>query len=242
MNPIKSVGRILFATGLIGVILLATAGEASARHRPPVRRISTAGTAFQQGASPLSAFTCRFLDRWGQVRFHNYVCSGGMTLNEVLLADGNPPEPTNKGRTWQNLAAPERFSCQKDGTGTDAADHYNCSYTLVNAKHCVSSYRFTLNQMASTNDENAYDPNNNVLVVWYPLASSPVSTACPASASAMSFQSAVPAGGANTGGGGSITGGGSNTPLVAGGAAAVAAGAGLALLAFRRRRPRHRAA
>jgi len=237
MNPIKSVGRILLATGLIGVILLAAAGEASARHRPPARRNSIASTEFQQGASPLAAFKCRFLDRWGQVRFHNYVCSGGMTLNEVLQAGDNPPEGTG----WQGLAAPEQFSCQKDSTGTDAADHYNCRYTLVNAKRCVSKYRFTLNQMVSTNENNADDPNNNVLVVWYPRASSPVSTTCHASTEDKEFTAAVLAGGVNTGGGDSITGGGSGTPLIAGGAAALVAGAGLVLLTFRRRQ-RHRAA
>jgi len=58
---------------------------------------------------------------------------------------------------------------------------------------------------------------------------------------AIATATSVPAGGANTGGGGSITGGGSDTPLIAGGAAAAVAGAGLALLAFRRWR-RDRAA
>ena len=240
MNPIKSVGRILLATGLIGVILLAAAGEASARHRPPIRRISTAGTELRQGFLPPPVFNCRFLDRWGQVRFHNYVCSEGMTLNEVLVGDGDGPDPKDGKRTWKNLAAPERFSCRAHDGG-DSADKYNCSYTHVNAKHCVSSYRFTLNQMASTNDENAYDPNNNVLVVWYPLARPPVSTHCPKIATAASFQAATPAGGADTRGGGSITGGDSGTPLIAGGAAALVAGAGLVLLTFRRRQ-RHRAA
>ena len=246
MNPIKSVGRILLATGLIGVILLAAAGEASARHRPPARRISTASKDFQQGVSPLAAFKlaafkCRFLDRLGQVRFHNYVCSGGMILNEVLAAGADAPLPRDR-RSWKNLAAPEQFSCKKDNKG-DAANNYHCSYTLVNAKRCVSKYRFTLNQMASTRDtEITNDPtfdDNDALVVWYPVASKPVSTHCPKIATTTLFQSAVMAGGANTGGG-SITGG-SDTPLVAGGAAAVVAGAGLVLLTFRRRQ-RDRAA
>ena len=236
MNPIKSVGRILLATGLIGVILLAAAGEASARHRPPARQNSTADKAFQEGFLPPPVFNCRFLDRLGQVRFHNYACSEGMTLNEVLKPAGDRAGFTG----WQGLAAPEQFSCRAhDGGAT--ADLYNCRYTLVNAKHCVSSYRFTLDQMASTNDKDADDASNGVLVVWYPLASPPVSTTCHASTEDKELTAAVPAGGVNTGGGGSITGGGSGTPLIAGGAAALIAGAGLVLLTFRRRQ-RHRAA
>ena len=74
-----------------------------------------------------------------------------------------------------------------------------------------------------------------------PSPSAPPTTATPspsATATATPSPSAVPSGAPNTGGG---TGGGSDTPLVAAGAATAVAGAGLALLVFRRWR-RDRAA
>ena len=74
-----------------------------------------------------------------------------------------------------------------------------------------------------------------------PSPSAPPTTVTPspsATATATSSPSAVPSGAPNTGGG---TGGGSDTPLVAAGAATAVAGAGLALLVFRRWR-RDRAA
>ncbi|HMD95653.1 MAG TPA: hypothetical protein VKG80_23715 [Trebonia sp.] len=86
-----------------------------------------------------------------------------------------------------------------------------------------------------------YSPTTSPTATVTASATATVTASATATVTAIPTATPVPTVAPVTGGGGSIVGGGLDTPLVAGGAAAAVAGAGLALLAFRRWR-RDRAA
>jgi hypothetical protein len=164
-----SVKRPLPTALLAGTLAIsfvaAIALEADARHRRPIRRYSIA--AFEGGFSPPDQFACR----WADNQVHGYSCTGTnptvtFLLKDALARSGNPPE----GEGFQNLAAPDSFSCEFDGSTTKDTAHYLCVYRHTHeGEKGEHVQRFRLADATSVTDldpPDQADDEANDLDIW----------------------------------------------------------------------------
>jgi hypothetical protein len=147
---------LMLVAGLILGLVITSVDLATGRHIPSHRRNSTA--AFAPGYAP-PAFTCEWVHRRGGENIHDYECS--FRLQDLLERGGNPPP----GQGWEGLAAPDRFRCAPDGSGTLDAAHYECSYRHRQGNRDRHTHNFKVDEIVSVSDRQDDEESEDI---WYP--------------------------------------------------------------------------
>ncbi|WP_189863344.1 hypothetical protein [Streptomyces poonensis] len=144
-------------------LVVASAPDADARHRPPGPHFSIASPLFADGFTPPRAFSCRYVEKRNGKIVDDYACSapGGPSfmLGQVLQTGLEKP-----GNGWDGISAPDAMQCGKKKEAPPVTDNYRCMYKHRHGnrpKHC---HKFTLRNMVAVQHSGSIPDRE---VDWY---------------------------------------------------------------------------